>query len=77
MAEKQVRRSGQAGGHPGHQRFSTPLVGIYHGYPGLDEIDAAIIKASCPLIEKRLLRIMNKCLDRGHFPSQWKIAELR
>ncbi|MGR0202312.1 hypothetical protein, partial [Klebsiella pneumoniae] len=35
--------------------------------PGLDELDAAILKASCPLVEGRLLEIMNACLDRGEF----------
>ena len=45
--------------------------------PGLDEIDAAILRNSAPQIEDELLAICNLCLDRGHFPYQWKEADLR
>lgn len=45
--------------------------------PGLDGIDAAILKKSVPLVEEELLSIFNECLDRGHFPTEWKVADLR
>ena len=45
--------------------------------PGLDAIDAAILKSSIPYIDERLLGIYNDCLERGYFPKTWKIADLR
>ncbi|XP_066906581.1 retrovirus-related Pol polyprotein from type-1 retrotransposable element R1, partial [Halyomorpha halys] len=47
------------------------------GAPGLDSIDAAILKNSAPYIEEELLDIFNECLDKGYFPNKWRIADLR
>ena len=45
--------------------------------PGLDAIDAAMLKNSIPYIEDTLLELFNDCLDRGYFPRNWKIADIR
>ncbi|XP_066907644.1 uncharacterized protein [Halyomorpha halys] len=45
--------------------------------PGLDSIDAGILKNSAPYIEEELLDIFNECLDKGYFPNKWRIADLR
>ena len=45
--------------------------------PGIDAIDAAILRNSITYIEDRLLSIFNECLDMGYFPRRWKIADLR
>jgi len=45
--------------------------------PGLDLIEAAVLKAACSLIPGQLVMLFNGCPQWGVFPSVWKEGSLR
>lgn len=41
---------------------------------GTDNISIKMIKNCCPIIEKYITHIINCCLEKNYFPSNWKCA---
>lgn len=44
--------------------------------PGTDEIDARLLKVTARYISAPIRHIMNRCIDCGEFPSQWKNSKI-
>ena len=43
---------------------------------GLDNISCRLLKEAAPIISVSLATIINKSIDTGIFPSNWKIAKI-
>lgn len=50
------------------------IYGIRSDAYGMDKISIKMIKYCCPVIEKYVTHIINCCIEKKYFPSNWKCA---